>query len=80
MPEKLISRFEQSPAPEHFLRSVDLGVATITLNRPERKNPLTFESYAEMRNRFRDLVYSEEVKAVVITVLEKTFVLLRFKN
>jgi len=40
MPEKLISRFEQSP--EHFLRSVDLGVATITLNRPERNNPLTF--------------------------------------
>jgi len=75
MPEKLISRFEQSP--EHFLWSVDRGVATITLNRPERKNPLIF---AEMRDRFRDLVYSEEVKAVVITVLEKTFVLLRFKN
>ena len=78
MPEKLISRFEQSP--EHFLRSVDLGVATITLNRPERKKPLTFESYAKIRDRFRDLVYSEEVKGVVITVLEKTFVLLRFKN
>ena len=55
MPEKLISRFEQSP--EHFLRSVDLGVATITLNRAVRKKPLTFESYAEMRDRFRDLVY-----------------------
>ena len=41
---KSISRFEQSP--EHFLWSVDQGVATITLNRPERKNPLTFESYA----------------------------------
>ena len=54
MPEKLISRFEQSP--EHFLWSADRGVATITLNRPERKNPLTFESYAEMRDRFRDLV------------------------
>jgi len=78
MPEKLISRFEQSP--EHFLWSVDRGVATITLNRPERKNSLTFESYAEIRDRFRDLVYSEEVKAVVKTVLEKTFVLLRFKN
>ena len=37
MPDKLISRFEQSP--EHFLRSVDLGVATITLNRAKRKNP-----------------------------------------
>ena len=78
MPEKLISRFEQSP--EHFLWSVDQGVATITLNRPERNNPLTFESYAKILDRFRDLVYPEEVKAVVITVLEKTFVLLRFKN
>ena len=57
MPEKLISRFEQSP--EQFLWYVDRGVATITLNRPERKNPLTFEFYAEMRDRFRDLVYSE---------------------
>ena len=71
MPEKLISRFEQSP--EHFLWSVDRGVATITLNRPERKNPLTFESYAEMRNRFRKLVYSEEVKAVVITCAGENF-------
>ena len=44
MPEKLISRFEQSQ--EHFHWSVDQGVATITLNRPERKNPLTFESYS----------------------------------
>ena len=78
MLEKLISRFEQSP--EHFLWSVDRGVATITLNRRERKNPLTFASYAEMLDRFRDLVYSEEVKGVVITVLAKTFVLLRFKN
>jgi len=78
MQEKLIFRFEQSP--EHFLWSVDHGVATITLNRPERNNPLTFESYAKIRDRFRDLVYSEEVKGVVITVLAKTFVLLRFKN
>ena len=78
MLEKSLSRFEQSP--DHFLRSVDLGVATITLNRAERKKPLTFESYAKIRDCFRDLVYSEEVKGVVITVLEKTFVLLRFKN
>ena len=78
MQEKLIFRFKQSP--EHFLWSVDQGVATITLNRPERNNPLTFESYAKIRDRFRDLVYSEEVKAVVITVLAKTFVPLRFKN
>ena len=41
--------------------------STITLNLSERKNPLTFESYAEMRDHFRDLVYSEKEKAVVIT-------------
>ena len=52
--------------PEHFLWSLNRGVATITLNRPERKNPLTFESYAEMRDLFRELVYIEEVKALVI--------------
>ena len=78
MPEKPIFRFEQSSG--HFLWSGDQGVATITLNRSERNNPLTFLSYTKIRDRFRDLVYSEEVKAVVITVLEKTFVLLRFKN
>ena len=53
--------------PEHFLWSLNRGVATITLNRPERKNPLTYESYAEMRDLFRELVYIEEIKAVVIT-------------
>ncbi|HEX8533582.1 MAG TPA: enoyl-CoA hydratase family protein [Allosphingosinicella sp.] len=53
-------------APEHFRWSLGDGVATITLNRPERKNPLTFESYAELRDTFRQLVYVPEVKAVVI--------------
>ena len=53
--------------PEHFLFSLDGKVATITLNRPERKNPLTFESYAELRDLFRNLVYSQDVKAVVVT-------------
>jgi len=42
------------------------GIATVTLNRPERKNPLTFESYAELRDLFRSLVYWPEVKAVVV--------------
>jgi enoyl-CoA hydratase/carnithine racemase len=42
-------------------------VATVTLNRPERKNPLTFESYAELRDLFRDLVHVTDVKAVVLT-------------
>lgn len=46
--------------------SADGKVATLTLNRPERKNPLTFESYAEMRDLFRGLVYASDVKAVVI--------------
>jgi enoyl-CoA hydratase/carnithine racemase len=42
-------------------------VATITLNRPEKKNPLTFESYAELRDLFRDLAYASDVRAVVLT-------------
>ncbi len=53
--------------PEHFLWQLDEGVATITLNRPERKNPLTFDSYAELRDLFRDLCYADDVHAVVIT-------------
>src|SRR3954470_23241031 len=53
-------------APEHFLWDYDDGVATITLDRPERKNPLTFESYAELRDTFRALVYAREVRAVVV--------------
>jgi enoyl-CoA hydratase/carnithine racemase len=52
--------------PEHFLWAYADGIATITLNRPERKNPLTFESYAELRDTFRALVYQTGVKAVLI--------------
>jgi len=51
----------------HFLWQVDGKVATITLNRPERKNPLTFESYAELRDLFRALQYAADVKVVVVT-------------
>jgi enoyl-CoA hydratase/carnithine racemase len=54
-------------APEHFGWSFAAGVATVTLNRPERKNPLTFESYAELRDAFRALCYAPAVKVVVIT-------------
>jgi enoyl-CoA hydratase/carnithine racemase len=50
----------------HFLWRVEAGVATITLNRPERKNPLTFESYAELRDLFGQLKYADDVKAVVV--------------
>jgi enoyl-CoA hydratase/carnithine racemase len=53
--------------PTHFLWAFADGVATITLNRPERKNPLTFDSYAELRDTFRELGYTPEVKCVVIT-------------
>jgi len=42
-------------------------VATVRLNRPERKNPLTLESYAELRDTFRDLVYADDIKTIVIT-------------
>src|SRR3954471_1690186 len=52
--------------PAHFRWDFADGVATITLSRPERKNPLTFESYAELRDTFRALAYAREVKAVVI--------------
>jgi len=52
--------------PQHFLWQLDGKVATVTLNRPERKNPLTLESYAELRDTFRDLVYADAVKTVVI--------------
>lgn len=54
--------------PQHFALQVQDGVATITLNRPERKNPLTFDSYAELRDFFgQHLKYATDVKAVVVT-------------
>ena len=53
-------------SPAHFRWDYAEGVATVTLNRPERKNPLTFESYAELRDTFRALVYAQDVKVVVI--------------
>ncbi|HEU0283916.1 MAG TPA: enoyl-CoA hydratase family protein [Sphingomicrobium sp.] len=52
--------------PEHFLWKFADGVATVSLNRPERKNPLTFESYAELRDTFRALADAKDVKVVVI--------------
>ncbi|MEM7696714.1 MAG: enoyl-CoA hydratase family protein [Pseudomonadota bacterium] len=53
--------------PEHFQMAVDGKVATITLNRPERKNPLTFESYAELRDLFMALRHDDSVAAIVLT-------------
>ncbi len=55
----------------HFHFSVtgegERRIAHVTLNRPERKNPLTFDSYAELRNLFRDFVYATDIKAVIIS-------------
>ncbi len=60
--------------PEHFLWDLDdEGVAIVTLNRPEKKNPLTFESYAELRDTFRSLVSNKDVKSVVITGAGENF-------
>jgi len=51
--------------PDHFLWHVDNRIATIRLNRPARKNPLTFESYAELRDTFRKLPQARDVDVVV---------------
>jgi enoyl-CoA hydratase/carnithine racemase len=53
--------------PRHFRLAVDGAVATVSLDRPDRKNPLTFDSYAELRDFFRDLVYQDDIKVVIIT-------------
>jgi enoyl-CoA hydratase/carnithine racemase len=54
-------------AASHFRFEAAHGVATVTLDRPERKNPLTFDSYTELRDLFRSLAAADDVKAVVIT-------------
>ena len=51
----------------HFSYAFDAGVATLTLNRPERKNPLTFDSYHELRNLFAALNHATDVKTVLLT-------------
>ena len=57
----------------HFLWSVNGRVALLTLNRPEKKNPLTFESYAELRDVFRRLQHAPEVRCVVLTGTDGNF-------
>ena len=54
-------------APAHFGWAVHGGVGVVTLNRPERKNPLTFDSYAELRDLFERMRHGDDVHAVVIT-------------
>jgi len=69
MDKHLIAGNRQSLAdfkPAHFLWEQRGAVGLITLSRPERKNPLTFESYAELRDLFRALSYVDEVKAIVV--------------
>src|SRR5437660_8402184 len=56
----------QDVQPTHFNWRVDGSVAVISLARPDRKNPLTFESYAELRDAFRGLAADDDIKAVVI--------------
>jgi enoyl-CoA hydratase/carnithine racemase len=59
--------------PQHFRFRLEGAVATVTLDRPERKNPLTFESYAELRDTFRRLPDADDVGAVVITGAGENF-------
>jgi enoyl-CoA hydratase/carnithine racemase len=63
----------ESIQPRHFGWSVEGRVATVTLNRPERKNPLTFESYQELASTFDRLRHVEEIKAVVLTGAGENF-------
>jgi enoyl-CoA hydratase/carnithine racemase len=51
---------------EHFRYEVKDAVATISLNRPDRKNPLTFDAYAELRDLFRSMALADDVHAVVL--------------
>ncbi|MDQ5847921.1 MAG: enoyl-CoA hydratase family protein [Pseudomonadota bacterium] len=53
--------------PKHFLWRVEGQVGVITLNRPERKNPLTFESYAELRDLFLKMKIEQKIKCIVVT-------------
>ncbi len=57
----------------HFQFEVSRAVATITLNRPDRKNPLTFESYAELRDLFRAMAHADDVKVVVLNGAGENF-------
>jgi enoyl-CoA hydratase/carnithine racemase len=59
--------------PTSFGWRVDNKVATVTLTRPERKNPLTFESYAELRDTFRQLQFATDASVVVLTGAEENF-------
>jgi enoyl-CoA hydratase/carnithine racemase len=53
--------------PRHFKWRLEERIGAVTLDRPERKNPLTFDSYAELRDLFRALTAAPAVRAIVIT-------------
>lgn len=59
--------------PRHFVWDLEDGVGSVKLNRPERKNPLTFDSYAELRDLFRELSSNSTVKAVIISGAGENF-------
>ena len=58
---------------QHFLFEAEHSVAIITLNTPARKNPLTFSSYAELRDLFRAMLYAEDIRAIVLMGAEGNF-------
>ena len=58
---------------ENFLWDVVNGIGTITLNRPERKNPLTFDCYSELRDLFRELVYADAIHVVIVRGADGNF-------
>jgi enoyl-CoA hydratase/carnithine racemase len=74
-PMKSQKKSFQGYAARHFgwAASEDGRIATITLNRPEKKNPLTFESYSELRDLFRDLGQAGDVRAIVLTGADDNF-------
>jgi len=76
------SRAQRSPAKRvqlagyqarNFLYEATDRVALITLNRPEHKNPLTFDSYAELRDLFRAMVHASDVKSIIFTGAGENF-------
>jgi len=66
---RLLANYEA----QYFKYKVQEGVACFTLDRPERKNPLTFDSYAELRDLFRAMAHAADVKAVVLTGAGENF-------
>ena len=57
----------------HFKYNFKEGVASITLSRPERKNPLTFDSYAELRDLFRAMAEADDIKVIVLSGAGENF-------